>query len=76
MAEYIYGPSVPYLKGKTFYHKVHHVEPIIVPNSPKVILDRYNNFTLCFNLVHINGIGFLNTISQHILFVTGSMIKN
>ena len=26
--------------------------------------------------MHINGIGFLNTISRHIMFDTGSMIKN
>ena len=26
--------------------------------------------------MHINGIGFLNTISRHIMFATVSMIKN
>ena len=26
--------------------------------------------------MHINGIGFLVTISKHIMFATGSMIKN
>ena len=26
--------------------------------------------------MHINDIGFLNTISRHIMFATGSMIKN
>ena len=26
--------------------------------------------------MHINGIGFPNTISRHIMFATGSMIKN
>ena len=26
--------------------------------------------------MHINGISFLNTISRHIMFATGSMIKN
>ena len=26
--------------------------------------------------MHTNGIGFLNDISQHIMFDTGSMIKN
>ena len=26
--------------------------------------------------MHINGIGFLNNISRHIMFATGSMIKN
>ena len=40
MAGDIYGPSVPRLQGKTVRHKVHHVEPVLVPKSPKVILDR------------------------------------
>ena len=26
--------------------------------------------------MYINGIGFLNTIPRHIMFATGSMIKN
>ena len=31
---------------------------------------------MCCDLIHINGIGFLKTISWHIMFATGSMIKN
>ena len=76
MAEDIYGPSVLYLQGNKFCHKLQHVYPIIVPNVPKGILDRYKNATLCYDLMHINSIGFLNTISRHILFSTGSMVKN
>ena len=75
MAGDIYGLSVPYLQGKTVRHKFQHVEPIIVPNVPKVILDIYKKLILCCDLMHINGIGFLNTISRHIMFATGSMIK-
>ena len=48
----------------------------MVPNVPKVILDKYKKFTLCCEIMHINGIGFLNTISQHIMFDTGSIIKD
>ena len=39
------------------------------------ILDKYKKFTLRHDLMHINGIGFLNTIYQHIMFAIGSMIK-
>ena len=67
---------MPHLQGKTLFHKFQHVEPIIVPKLPKLILDRYNNFTLCCNHMHINGIVFLRNISRHILFTTGIMIKN
>ena len=76
MTEDIYGPSVPYLKVKTVHHKVQHVETIIVPYFPKVILDRYKEIPLCCDLMHITGIGFLNTISWHIMVATGSTIKN
>ena len=76
MAEDIYGPSVPHLKGKIVCHKIQHLEPIMIPNPPKGIFDRYNEFTLCSDLIHINGIESLNTICQHILFSKVSMIIN
>ena len=75
MAEDIYGTSVLYLKRKTVRYKIHHLEPVVVPNLPKGILDIYNKVTLCYDLMHINGIRFLNTIYQHIMFSTWSMIK-
>ena len=76
MAEDIYGPSVPPLQIKTFRHKIKHVKPIIIPNFPQSILDKFMKFTLCCDLIHINGIGFINTIYQHMMFATGIMIKN
>ena len=75
-AEDIYGPSVQHFQGKPVHHKVQHVEPIIVQNVPKVILNMHKNVTLCCDLMNINGIVFLNNIYQNILFSTGSMIKN
>ena len=41
ISEDIYGTSVTHLKRKTVRHNIHHVEPIIVPNFPKYILDRW-----------------------------------
>ena len=75
MAENIYVPSVPHLQRKTVPHKIHHVEPIIVKTFPNVILVRYKNVALWCDIVHINDISFLNTISRHIMFATGVMIK-
>ena len=74
MYEYIYGTSVPNFQGKTPHHNIQHVEPIIVPNAPKGILDGYKKVNLCCDLTQINGIGFLNTISRHIMFATISTI--
>ena len=76
MAENIYGTNLPNFQGKTVRHNIQHVVPIIITNVPKVIPGKYKKVTLCCDLMHINGIGFLNAISQHIIFFTGSMIKN
>ena len=75
IAEDIYEPSVPHLQGKKFHHKFQNVDPIIVPNYPTGVLDRYTNVTLWYKLMHINGIGLLNKISWHIMFDMGTMIK-
>ena len=56
--------------------KIQHVYPINITSVPKTILDKYKEVAICCDLMHINGIVFLNTISQHIMFATGSMIKN
>ena len=53
---------------------IQNVEPIIVPNVPKGILDKYKKFTLYFDLMHTKGIGLLNTIYRNIMFATWSMI--
>ena len=76
VAEEIYGPSVSYFQVKTVRHNIQHAEPVIVPSFSKEIFDKYNKVNLCCDLIHIKGIGFMNTTSQHIMFSTGSMVKN
>ena len=76
MAEDIYGTSITYLKIKTVRRKIQYVEPFKIKSVPKIILDKYKEVTILCHLIHINGIVFLNTISRHIMFDTGIMIRN
>ena len=70
MAENIYGPSISHLKGKTVRRNIQYVDPVKTTIVPQNILDKYKEVTICSDLMQINGIGFLNTISQHIMLST------
>ena len=76
MAEDIYGPIIPHLKFKRVRRKIQHLDPIRITIVPKTILDKYKEVTIYCYFMHISGIIFLNTILRHIMFYTGSMIKN
>ena len=66
-AEDIYEPSIPHLKGKTVRRNIQHVEPVKIKSVPKTILDTYKGVTIYYDLMHINKIDLINTISQHIM---------
>ena len=74
-AEEIYGPNVYALKGKTMNRKVDHVVAPIT-KIPKKILKEYKNITLCIDVMFINGIKFLLTVSQNIDFVTAQYVPS
>ena len=76
MDEDIYVPSIPNLTGKKMRRKIQHVDPVKITSVTKTIIDKYKEVTIFCDLMHINLIRSLNTISQHIMFSTGSMIKN
>ena len=71
----IYGTSVPHLQAKTVRYKIQHVESIIVPNTPKEILDRYKKVTLCCDLMGINRIGSLNTNTEKLCLLQELWLK-
>ena len=75
MAEDKYGPIIPHLKGKTVWSKIQQVEPVKMTSVPQTIIDQYKEVIFFWYHMYINGIGFINTISRHIMFSTGSMIK-
>ena len=76
MDEDIYESRIPKLKNKKVRRNIQHVDPVKITKKTKNILDEYKKVTICCDLIHINGIAFLNTILWHIMFATGSMIKD
>lgn len=74
-ADHIYGTDVGILKGKTTRRKsprvrFHHTD------IPVSIMQRYQTVTLCVDIMKVNGIPFLMTISRHIRFGTAKHLLN
>ena len=68
-AEHIFGANVGALKGKTTRETPSHVPTNINP-VPDHILKLYRNVTLCVDIMFVNKIPFLITLSRNIKFVT------
>jgi hypothetical protein len=68
-AEEIFGANLGSLKGKTVRHKGDHV-PSLVADVPYHIIKLHKDVTLCFDLMYVNRIVFLVTVSQKIRFGT------
>jgi hypothetical protein len=73
--EAILGPNVNSLKGKTVRHGELHVKSDISP-IPRDILSLYREVTLCVDIMHMNRIPFLITISRNIKFATIELLAN
>jgi hypothetical protein len=64
-AEAIFGPNVNSLKGKIACHGKLHVKSDLSP-IPREILSLYREVTLCVDIMYINKLPFLLTISRNI----------
>jgi hypothetical protein len=64
-AEDIFGPNLGSLKGKTVRRKNAHV-PSLVAKVPYEIICAHRDVTLCFDIMVVNKIAFLVTISRSI----------
>jgi hypothetical protein len=74
-AEHIFGPDVGSLKGKTVRRRPHLAKPTVEPLPPQ-IMSRYRNVTLAADVMHVNGVPMLVTISRHIRFATVEALPN
>ena len=74
-ADHIFGPNLGSLKGKTPRKLPEHVKANIDP-VPHQILKIYRNIMLCTEIMFINKIPFLITVSRHIKFVTIEPLVN
>ena len=74
-AKQIFGPDIGSLKGKTVRHQPPRVEVEEV-SLPPTIQQHYQEVTLACDIMYVNKIPFLMSISRHIRFGTAQHIKN
>ena len=75
-AQYIYGVDIAVLKGKT-----RRTKPMSVPTRdlvplPNHVLKWHSKVTLCVDLVFVNQMTFLHTISRNLCFRTVEYLSN
>ena len=74
-AEQIFGPDIGALKGKTVRRQPPRAEVDEV-TLPPTIIQNYQDVMLACDLMYVNKIPFLMSISRHIRFGTAQYIKN
>ena len=74
-AEMIFGEDIGMLKGKTVRHKPLPVSSDYV-EVPKELINNHQNVTLCVDIMNINGLSFLTTISRKIMYRTTEFIPS
>lgn len=74
-ARLIFGPDVGSLKGKTVREKEPHVDITITP-IPTELMERHRHVVVCFDIMYVNRVVFLVSISRALKFCTAEALKN
>jgi hypothetical protein len=75
-AEHIFGPDNGSLMGKTVRHAAHAMRVPQVSNLPVEVMACYREVTLCADIMFINNVPYLITISQNLRFGTTTKQEN
>jgi hypothetical protein len=75
-AEHIFGPDVGSLKGKTVRQASDQVRSGGLVPIPATIMEHYRKVILCVDVMKVNKIPFLVTISRALKFGTTAWLKN
>ena len=75
-AEDIFGTDIGCLQGKTTRRRPHQARIDMVDRLPTEVMARYKNITLCCDVMFINKIPFLITISRNLKFGTVDVMVN
>ena len=73
-AEKLYGPDLGTLKGKTTRRKPPRVDTSLI--VPPTIAEEHKDVTIAIDVLHVNNVAFLATISRRIHFGTIEAIQN
>ena len=73
--EDIFGPNLGSLKGKMTRRRSPQVR-MTVTDIPPVIMERYMRVTLAVDIMKVNKIPFLMTVSCHLKFGTNAVLAN
>ena len=75
-ARAIHGPCVESLQGKTVRRPPHKVSLSETPTLPAEVHERYNKITICGDIMKLNNLSFLVTISRNLHFGTVHYLPN